>query len=398
MFDILVIGAGITGSFTADGLAKLGYRVCVLDKQVAGHKSSCTGIVSNECLELLQANPSVIQQEAHSARIFSPSGSFVRVDRESTQAYVLDRPGLDSDMAARAQADGVEYRPNTLVKSIVQHNSCIVVNCRHNQQDYELRAGAAVIATGFGSSLTEQLGLGRISHYAHGAQAEVVCRGIDETEVYCGSAVAPGFFAWLVPAGKSRAKAGLLCRSNPREYMCSLLKKLGEEGKIVRDDYPVNYGNIPLKTLGKTYGKRIVVIGDAAGQAKPTTGGGIYFGLLSAREAVNVLDEAFKADDLSARRLSRYQHRWQKILRQELTIDYWAHRFYQKLDDRQICHIFDVIERHGIHESFLTSPDITFDWHGKIIIEAIKHRSLQKSLEQFNRSLLARIRQRGRLK
>ena len=398
MFDIVVIGAGITGSFTASRLAKLGYRVCVLDKQVAGHKTSCTGIVSRECLELLQANPALIQQEAHSARIFSPSGSFIRVDRESPQAYVLDRPGLDGFMAATAQSCGAEYRPHTLVKSIDLHDNCITAVCRHARQDYEMQAGAVVIATGFGSNLTEQLGLGRISHYAHGAQAEVTCRGIDETEIYCGSAVAPGFFAWLVPVGKSQAKAGLLCRNNPREYMSSLLKKLADEGKIVRDDYPVNYGNIPLKTLGKTYGKRFVVIGDAAGQAKPTTGGGIYFGLLSASEAVDVLDASFKAGDLSARRLSRYQQRWQKILREELTIGYWAHRFYQKLDDRQICHIFDIIERHGIHESFLTSPDITFDWHGKIIIEAIKHRSLQRSLAGFNRGMLARIRQGGRPK
>ena len=222
------------------------------------------------------------------------------------------------------------------------------------------------------------------------------CSGIGETEVYCGSSVAPGFFAWLVPIGGSRAKAGLLCRSNPREHISALLERLAGEGKIVRDDYPVNYGNIPLKTLAKTYGNRLVVIGDAAGQVKPTTGGGIYFGLLSAIEAVEVMDEALKAGDLSARRLSRYQKRWQKLLSQELTIDYWAHRFYQKLNDRQICHIFDVIERHGIHESFLTSPDITFDWHGKIIIEAIKHRSLQRSLEEFNRRTLDRIRQQKR--
>ena len=397
MYDVIIVGAGITGSFTAGRLAKMGYRVCVLDKnESAGHKSSCTGIVSEECLELLQANRAVIQQEAHSARIFSPSGNFIRVDRESTQAYVLDRPALDRDMAARAQAAGVEYMPSTLVKSIEQREDCIAAVCRRSQQNHELKARAAVIAAGFGGTLTGQLGLGRISHYAHGAQAEVNCSGIGETEVYCGSSVAPGFFAWLVPIGGSRAKAGLLCRSNPREHISALLERLAGEGKIVRDDYPVNYGNIPLKTLAKTYGNRLVVIGDAAGQVKPTTGGGIYFGLLSAIEAVEVMDEALKAGDLSARRLSRYQKRWQKLLSQELTIDYWAHRFYQKLNDRQICHIFDVIERHGIHESFLTSPDITFDWHGKIIIEAIKHRSLQRSLEEFNRRTLDRIRQQKR--
>jgi digeranylgeranylglycerophospholipid reductase len=397
MNDVIVIGAGITGSYTASELGKLGYQVCVLDKNPgAGNKNSCTGIVSGECLELLPVPAGIIQHKAHSAKIFSPSGKLISVDRESTQAYILDRPALDRHMAGQAQANHVEYRFNTLVEAIYPHDSYVGINCRHNQQQFELKARAAVIAGGFSSSLTDQLGLGRISYYAHGAQAEVACRDIDETEVYCGSAIAPGFFAWLVPAGGSKAKAGLLCRTNPREFMSSLLDRLASEGKIVKGDYRINYGNIPLKPLNRTYGNRFVVIGDAAGQVKPTTGGGIYFGLLSAREAVGVLNEAFKAGDLSAGRLSLYQKRWHKILGRELTIDYWAHRFYQKLDDRQIAHIFDIIERHGIHESFLTSPDISFDWHSKIITEAIKHRSLQRSLEKFNLKTPARLKQEKR--
>ena len=71
------------------------------------------------------------------------------------------------------------------------------------------------------------------------------------------------------------------------------------------------------------------------------------------------------------------------MLKQELSIDYWAHRFYCGLDDKQVEHVFNVIERHGIHESILASPDITFDWHGQVIFDALKHRSLQRSLEKL---------------
>ena len=72
------------------------------------------------------------------------------------------------------------------------------------------------------------------------------------------------------------------------------------------------------------------------------------------------------------------------MLKRELAIDYWAHKFYRKLNDRQIEHIFDIIEHHGIHESLLASPDITFDWHSNVILDAIKHRSLDKSLGKLN--------------
>ena len=386
MYDIVIVGAGIVGSFTACELAKLGYRVCILDKHPsAGNKSCCTGIVSNECMKLLPVADSIIQQKAHSARIYSPAGNFIRIERDSTQAYILDRPKLDRWMASQAQTCGVEFEFSTLVESVNPHKEGIVVTCQHGQQHFDLRADAAIIASGFPGSLTSQLGLDKVSYYARGAQSEVSCHNLDETEIYCGNEIAPGFFAWLVPIGDSRAKAGLLSRHNPGKYMPLFLNWLVKQGKVPPAEFQINYGNIPLKPLSRTYGNRFVVIGDAAGQAKPTTGGGIYFGLLSAREAVAVLDEAFRYDNLTTKQLVQYQKRWRRILGQELDIDYWAHRFYQKLDDRQICHVFDIIERHGIHESFLASPDISFDWHGKIITEAIKHRSLQRSLEELSR-------------
>ena len=111
------------------------------------------------------------------------------------------------------------------------------------------------------------------------------------------------------------------------------------------------------------------------------------------------LDECLKKGDLSSNRLLLYQKRWHKILKRELRIDYWAHRFYQGLDDKQIEHIFNIIVKHGIHESLLTSPDITFDWHSLVILDAIRHRSLQRSLEKLKaaplRLLGTRIRPEG---
>jgi digeranylgeranylglycerophospholipid reductase len=133
------------------------------------------------------------------------------------------------------------------------------------------------------------------------------------------------------------------------------------------------------------------VVGDAAGQVKPTSGGGIYFGLVCAGIAVRTLDESLRAGDVSSGRLAIYQKRWHKILKHEIDIDYWAHRFYQGLTDKQAEHIFQVILRHGIHESLLASPDITFDWHGKVILDAVRHRSLQRSMEKLKMGLPRRF-------
>ncbi len=384
MYDVVVIGAGIAGSFTARELARLGYSVAVVERHPEpGFKTSCTGIISRACLDMLPGSSGAIQREARSATIFSPAGNHVRIEREDTQAYILDRPSLDRLVAEQAAQMGSEYLFSSPAISLHSGDRGVQIKAEQGSRQLELSARACVIACGTAPGLIKQIGLGGIREFAHGAQAEVTCRNTDEVEVYSGKHLAPGFFAWLVPTVPGRAKAGLLSNRNPGPSIASFLKYLESREKIVPAVHGISYGSIPLKPLARTYSQRTLIVGDAAGQTKPTTGGGIYFGLICAETAVRTLDESLKADDLSAKRLALYQKRWHKILKHELAIDYWAHRFYQRLTDKQIEHIFQVILRHGIHESLLTSPDITFDWHGKVILDAIKHRSLQRSLERF---------------
>ncbi|MBN1690500.1 MAG: NAD(P)/FAD-dependent oxidoreductase [Dehalococcoidia bacterium] len=384
MYDVIVIGAGIIGSYTAKELARLGHSVAALEKNPEpGCKTSCTGIVSQACLDMLPGSHSAIQREARSATVFSPDSNHLRIKRETTQAYILDRMALDRLVAEQAGQTGVEYFFSTPAIDLQSDDRGVHVNATRDARPLKLSARACVIACGTAPGLIRQLGMGRIRQYAHGAQTEVSCKNIDEVEVYSGRHFAPGFFAWLVPTMPGKAKAGLLSSTNPGTSITNLLRYLERQGKIQSASHYISYGSIPLKPLTKTYNHRILVVGDAAGQVKPTTGGGIYFGLICAGLAAQTLDESLRAGDLSARRLALYQKRWHKILKHELDIDYWAHRFYQGLTDKQVDHIFQVILRHGIHESLLASPDITFDWHGKVIVDAIRHRSLQRSLEKF---------------
>jgi len=392
-YDVIVIGAGIIGNFISRELSVLGHSVGVIEKKPdAGHKICCTGIISNECLDLLTVPASIIQNKIHSARIFSPSGKCISLNRSHTQAYVLNRPAMDKYIAGSARDRGAEYHFNTMAIDLKYYDDCIGVICSGTKGALELKSRVAVIAAGFANSLTLDAGLGKIDRYAMAAQTEVEIEdNIDEIEIYSGNEIAPGFFAWLVPAGHSLAKVGLLCRQNPAKFISAFLQKLADEGKTGRLLHAVDYAMIPLKPLRKTFANRVVVVGDAAGQVKPTTGGGIYFGLLSACEAIKVLNKALMFENLSEKYLSLYQKQWHRILSRELTIDYWAHRFYQKLNDDQIDHIFDIIERYGIHDTLLASPDITFDWHSKIILDAIKHRSLQRSLEKIRRTKIPRF-------
>jgi flavin-dependent dehydrogenase len=132
---------------------------------------------------------------------------------------------------------------------------------------------------------------------------------------------------------------------------------------------------VPVGTLARSYGDRVLVIGDAAGQVKPTTGGGIYFGHLGARIAAKVLDEALSSDNLTAGQLSRYQKQWKATMGKELSRGYWARWAYTKLSDRQIEGIFNMFDSDGRAEALLNSGNFSFDWHSELILAVLRRSS-----------------------
>jgi digeranylgeranylglycerophospholipid reductase len=357
----------------------MGYTVTVLEqKEKLGGEVCCTGIISPECLGSFNIDGSVVLGHANSARVYSPSGRLIRLWRKENQAYIVDRAAFDLSMANRARAAGAEYSLNCLVKDIEVKAERVVVEAVQNGSRLNTDARVVVIATGFGSRLIERLGLGRDGDFVIGGQAEVETRGIAEIEVYLGRAVAPDFFAWLVPINDKKALVGLLSRRSTSFYLRKLISSLKEQGKIVSGGLEPGYRGITLKPPKRTYGKRLIVVGDAAGQVKPTTCGGIYFGLLCAEIAACNLKRAMEKDDLSARGLAGYEREWKKKIGQELKICRWARKFYENLNDKQIDRIFNITRANGIDEALLKEDDLSFDWHGKAIMKLAGKKALSK--------------------
>ena len=384
MYDVVVIGGGLVGSYMAYRLAGMGYGVAVLEqhKQLR-EQVCCTGIVSQECIKTFAIDNSLVLRQLNSARLFAPSGKLIRLWREEPQACVIDRAAFDRAMASWVQAQGVNYRLDSLATGLEVRDSGVTVRVTSQGERVGLEARAVVIATGFGSKFADGLGLGKVGDFAVGTQAEVEVSGVDEVEVYFGREIAPGFFAWLVPTSPRRALVGLLVRHNPGLYLKRLLLSLLNQGKVVSAEVEPIYGGIPLKPLPRTYGKRLIVVGNAAGHVKPTTGGGIYFGLLSAEIAANTLHRCLAADNLSARRLADYERGWKKKLGRELEIDYYARKFYERLGDQRIDRLFDIIKSNGIDEVLLKARDLSFDWHSRAVLRLMGHRAVAKALEMM---------------
>jgi digeranylgeranylglycerophospholipid reductase len=379
--DAIIIGGGPAGSYTADKLAEKGHRVMVLERnRRIGDSVCCTGIISQECANAFAIADGVILRWVNSARLVSPSGNQLSLWREKPQACILDRVAFDVSLAERAQDAGAVYVLNSLVKDIAIAGDRVVVGASCQGKETEFQARAVVIASGFGSGLCQRLGLGRFGDFTIGAQAEVETVGIDEVEVYFGREMAPGFFAWLVPTMPPMARAGLMSRRTPGLYLKKWLDSLAAQGKIASAGVKLSCGGIPLKPLPRTCGERLLVIGDAAGQVKPTSAGGIYYGLLCADIAARTLHQALVDSDLSAKRLMRYERGWRKKLGRELRIGYWARKLFERLSDRQIDRIFEIAKANGIDEALLKAEELSFDWHSKAVLRLMGYQMISKAM------------------
>jgi len=380
------VGAGPAGNNAALSLASKGYGVTVIDSREKIGDKLCTGLVGEECFRRYPIDPALVYREINSASVIAPSSEAVRFETPQTVARVVDRVAYVSSFADRAREAGAEYLLGHRVARLEQHKDRVSVVT----DDDVIDARSLVLAAGFGSQLNRQLGLGEPSDYVVGVQALVKTDGIEEVEVYLGRDVAPGFFAWLVPTKPGYALAGLLVRKNAPERFARFIADRQAEGKIAGPvDKPVCWG-IPLRPLRKTYSDRVLVVGDAAGQVKPTTGRGIFYSLLASEIASGALDQALKEDKLSASRLGTYQKEWKSLLSNELEVGYSARRVFEYLGDNHISSLINQASVNGFVAELADSPDVSFDWHSSMIGKIMGHPTLGVVLRLLN-PLLARM-------
>ncbi|MBI4267284.1 MAG: NAD(P)/FAD-dependent oxidoreductase [Chloroflexi bacterium] len=380
-YDVAVIGAGPVGSQVAFRLAGEGHRVVVLEQKASLNKAvCCTGIISQECASTFAIDDAIILRRVNSARVFSPSGKSIRLCRPETQVCIVDRTALNTAMASRAQNKGADYIFNSRVHGISVGKDSVTLEIEPGRcQADRFEARMLVIANGFSPEPVE--GVDKPRDFVMGIQVEVATTAIDEVEVYMGREVAPGFFAWLVPTSPGKALLGLMSRRQSGLYLKNLMASLASQGKIISTDVKPGYRAIPLKPSSRTFSDRVIVVGSAAGQVKPTTGGGIYYGLICANIAADNLSPSLGADNLSARHLVSYDRIWRKKLGKELNLGYWARKVYEQLSDTQIDWLFDIVKSEGIAEALLKSDDFSFDWHTGMVTRLIGHRALFEAMK-----------------
>jgi geranylgeranyl reductase family protein len=379
--DVIVIGAGPAGSRAAKLLAARGRDVVLLEEHDApGLPVHCTGLLGFDAFGEFDLPRSLVFGEAGTARFWGAAGQSVAVGSRRVRAAVIDRAGLDAHLAFEAAAAGVQLRRGCRAEAVDVQPDGVRVLARG--LDRPLAARACVLACGANYRFHRALGFGLPRVFLQSAQVETPFPHRPEVEVRFGRRVAPAGFAWLVPFqrdGVNHARIGLMAETRSAERFAAFVSRLRAELELPADALPPpRLKMLPLGPVPRTYGNRVVAVGDAAGLVKPTTGGGIYYGLLSGTLAAETLDEALTRDRLGPNALRRYESRWRHRLGQEIRIGLAFRRLAAHLDDDAIDSLIELARVNGVVP--LLQETALFNWHGRAALALLAHPAFRKIL------------------
>ena len=304
--DVLVIGGGPAGLYAAWRLAQAGFSTLVCEEHATiGTPVHCTGVLSAASFDEFPIPREAILNPLTTVQFVSPAGLEVRYTPPTLQAVVIDRARFDQRLAAQARAAGAEIRLDTRVSSLEVTRDEVLANVG----GLPVRARLAVLASGASYTFQRRLGLGLPRAYLQTAQRELPARSLGDVVIQFGSAVAPGGFAWAVPIERPEGphvRVGVMATGNTNSWYDAMVGRLASWGVHPEGARP-RLKFLPLRTISRTFGDRLLVVGDAAGLVKPTTGGGIHYSIMSSSLACDVAETALRRDRLEAGALSVYQ-------------------------------------------------------------------------------------------
>lgn len=375
--DVAIAGGGPAGLYAAYRLASQGCSVQVFEEHpVPGVPVHCTGVFAADAFDAFDLPREAILNELRTARFHGPAGDTIEYTTPSVEAVVVDRSVFDARLAEQATAAGARLTCGVRVQDV--HITADVARLTLGNGTL-VEARAVVLATGANYAVQRRLGLGLPSMHLQSAQLEMPAERLGDVEVHFGSDVAPKGFAWVVPVHRASgtfARVGLMCEDGARECFERFFARVAPRwglNRVGADGAPLmpRLKMLPLAPTERSFHDRLLAVGDAAGLVKATTGGGIYYSVVSASIAADVLAHALAQNTLDQAALSVYQDRWRAELSEELEAQSSLREIANTLSDTDIDDLFELAQTNGIMP--IVRKTARFNRHRDLIKAVLNH-------------------------
>ncbi|GIX06913.1 MAG: digeranylgeranylglycerophospholipid reductase [Candidatus Poribacteria bacterium] len=324
-YDVVVVGAGPGGSTAARFAAELGLDVLLLEKrQEIGAPVRCAeGIGTQVLRRFIEPDPKWVAQVINSCRIYAPNGKYIRLEAPG-EGLILERKIFDRRLAELAAEKGATVRCKARVTGVLQEGETVTgVTVNAMGQEHRIHAQIVIAADGVESQVARWAGLNTMVKLAEmDVAAQYLVSGIrleepDACWFYVGRAYAPGGYAWVFPKRENLANIGLgitpLHTIKTGETALDVLNRFMAKHFPDASIVSMVVGGIPIDGKTRPISKSgLMVVGDAAHQADPMTGGGIANAMIAGQIAAQVAAKALRNGDVSAEALKEYDRRWHK--------------------------------------------------------------------------------------
>ncbi len=364
-YDVVVVGAGPAGAIAAKYAALNGASTLLIEEHASiGSPVQCTGLISTAALrECEMGEGNFVLAKMRGAFVYAPNCEELKVEGKDVKAYVIDRKIFDRSLVGRSLDAGVDLLLRTRFIGM-EHGKISVIS---NGEKKDIQAGIVIGADGIQSSVGRAAGLQRCEKILSGIQFEAPYDAKDPefVEIFTGNEIAPGFFAWAVPfRGLARIGLAKSTGAQATHYLEKLLEHPVVASRYRGSRTEIVMGGIPLGAPGKTATDDVILVGDAAGQVKPTSGGGIYMGAVCARITGEVAARASRKEA----KLSEYEKRWRSAVGSELGIGMRIHKSLGKLSDENLNEFVAFLNKPEVREVITEYGDMD---HPSVLLQKL---------------------------